>query len=63
MTLINNIINENPIHHQIEPFKSCTQLHRLSYHIIASTHMENGGFHTDSTWIPLPFNFLINLQP
>jgi hypothetical protein len=63
MTLINNIINENPIHHQIEPFNSCTKLHRLSYHTIASTHMENGGFHIDSTWIPLPFNFLINLQP
>jgi hypothetical protein len=39
MTLINNIINDNPIHHQIEPFHFCTQLHRLSYHNIASTHM------------------------
>jgi hypothetical protein len=63
MTLINNIINDNPIHHQIEPFNSCTQLHRLSYHNIPSTHMQNGGFHIDSTWTPLPLSFLINLQP
>jgi hypothetical protein len=63
MTLIKNIINDNPTHHQIEPFNSCTQLHKLSYHNIASTHMQNGGFRIDSTWIPLPLNFLINHEP
>ncbi len=52
MTLINNIINDNPIHHRIEPFISCTHLHRLSSHNIPSTHMQNGGFHIDSTWTP-----------
>jgi len=63
MILINNIINKNQTRQQIEPFNFCTQLHRLSYHNIASTHMQNGGFRTDSTWMPLPLNFLINLEP
>jgi hypothetical protein len=63
MTQINNIINDNPTHHQIEPFNFCTQLRRLSYPNIAFTHMQNGGFLTESTWIPLPLSFLINLQP